>query len=432
MSHEIDTANERQLIATLLRREDYRAEILDEVDEEHFGNSRHKVLMRAIVALFGKGQPIDDISVNETIASQEGSKICPPSYVAEVMALPGTDSKHRSVSERIRRQAAFRALQLEAQRVLEKCFSNEGDPWELAHKLSVTHADISAGKRGDELKSLVDAHKKVLQRMDDARSGKTFGISTGLSDVDAMTGGLKPGEMTVIAAESSMGKSALAFTVASNVAADGNPVLFGSLEMSDLQIGQRDLSMRTGISAQKLLQPLGKNEYASVFRASSGINKTPFFFIDRPGLRLSDIRGEARSCARRHGLSLLVVDYLQLMEGSGRYGNRETDVAEVSRGLKHLSVELNIPILALSQVNRNATKRSDRRPILTDMRESAAIVNDADNVWMIYREDYENPNANNTGEAEIWIRKQRNGPTGVVHCRYLHERMKFANQRRIA
>jgi replicative DNA helicase len=263
--------------------------------------------------------------------------------------------------------------------------------------------------------------------------GGGTGLSTGLADLDKMTGGLHPGELIIVAARPSMGKSIMGLHFAQDAATTtGVAVAFFSLEMSRRLIGQRSLLSYAGISGTKAFTRnfdiAEKSQMKSVYESFEGV---PILVDDQSTLSISGLRAKCRRIARLHGMGLIVVDYLQLMNGpTSRGGNRQEEVSAISRGLKALARELNVPVVCLSQLNRLAEQRDGHRPRLSDLRESGAIEQDADVVLMLHREDYYNkdkPNYIPSNIAEVIVAKQRNGPTGVVQIHFNGELTKFSN-----
>jgi replicative DNA helicase len=251
-----------------------------------------------------------------------------------------------------------------------------------------------------------------------ARQGTPSGVGTGFADFDHKTAGLQRSDLVIIAGRPSMGKTALALNIARNVAVkDSVPVAVFSLEMSRAQLATRLLCAEAGIDASKLRSGyLKKTDFPKLTKAAEVLSGAPIFIDDSPSMHVREMRGKARQMKLEHGIELVVVDYLQLMQGTGRVENRVQEISEISRSLKQLAKELNIPILALSQLNRGVENRPDKRPMLADLRESGAIEQDADVIAFIYREEfYFRDKPEIRGKAELIIGKQRNGPIGTVH-----------------
>jgi replicative DNA helicase len=253
------------------------------------------------------------------------------------------------------------------------------------------------------------------------------GIETGFSDLDQMTRGLQPGDLVIVAARPSMGKTSLVLNIAEHASIKGTPVGFFSLEMSREQLFIRLLTSVARIDGHRLMTgTVGQRDYQQLSHAIGVLTDARLFIDDSPGLAVLEMRAKARRLAAEHGLGLLIVDYLQLMTGRGRFENRTLELAAISRGLKGLAKELSVPVVALSQLSRAPESRSDHRPLLSDLRESGALEQDADVVLMLYRADmYPDAKPDDEGKAELIVAKQRNGPTGTVNLAFLKQHTRF-------
>jgi len=256
------------------------------------------------------------------------------------------------------------------------------------------------------------------------------GVETGFADLDQMTRGLQPGDLVIVAARPSMGKTSLVLNIAEHAALKhGTTVGFFSLEMSREQLFVRVLTSVARIDAHRLMTgTIGQRDYDLLGSAVSQLTGAPLFIDDTPGVGVLEMRAKSRRLAAEHGLGLVIVDYLQLMTGRGRYENRTLELAAISRGLKGLAKELGVPVVALSQLSRAPESRSDHRPLLSDLRESGALEQDADVVLMLFRPDmYPDAKPEEEGKAELIIAKQRNGPTGTVQLAFLKQFTRFEN-----
>ena len=262
--------------------------------------------------------------------------------------------------------------------------------------------------------------------------GSVTGIPTGFTDLDYRTAGMQPSDLVLIAARPSMGKTAFALNIAQYVAFKKNfPVAVFSLEMSKEQLVNRMFSLESSVDAQKLRTgQLNDQDWERLIESAGVIGKSQLMIDDTPGISISELRSKCRRLKLEHGLSMIIIDYLQLMSGSGRSDSRQQEISDISRGLKSIARELNVPVLALSQLSRAVEQRPDHRPMLSDLRESGAIEQDADVVMFIYRDDYYNHDTDRRGISEIIIAKQRNGPIGTVELAWLPEYTKFANLER--
>jgi len=260
------------------------------------------------------------------------------------------------------------------------------------------------------------------------RSGSITGIPTGYADLDEHLAGLQPSNLIVVGARPSMGKTAFALGLAAHAAMNGEQVLFFSLEMSHLEIAQRVLSAEARVNASHMRSGrLAEQDFKKISQAVGRLSDASLHIDDNPNVTIMDIRAKARRIKARMGLSLVVVDYLQLMTGRHNAESRQVEISEISRGLKILARELNIPVIALSQLSRNLEARNDKRPMLSDLRESGAIEQDADVVMFIYRDEIYHQDSSERGTAEIIVAKHRNGPTGVVELSFIGDYARFVN-----
>jgi len=262
--------------------------------------------------------------------------------------------------------------------------------------------------------------------------GSVTGIPTGFTDLDYRTAGMQPSDLVLIAARPSMGKTAFVLNIAQYVAFKQNlPVAIFSLEMSKEQLVNRMFSLESSVDAQKLRTgQLNDQEWERLIESAGVIGRSNLIIDDTPGISISELRSKCRKFKLEKGLSMIIIDYLQLMSGSGRTDSRQQEISDISRALKGVARELSVPVLALSQLSRAVEQRPDHRPMLSDLRESGAIEQDADVVMFIYRDDYYNHDSEKKGVSEIIIAKQRNGPIGTVELAWLPEYTKFANLER--
>ena len=277
-------------------------------------------------------------------------------------------------------------------------------------------------------RSLSALLEETLRAIESREQGHITGLATHFRELDYMTSGMQPGDIIIVAARPSMGKTAFALNVAENIALMNTPVGIFSLEMGKQQLAERLLSSRSEVDSHKLRRNMiSKNDYHRIATAVGQLSEAPIFIDDTPGLSVLELRAKARRMVAKHHVKIIVVDYLQLMMGTTRE-SRQQEVAEISRGVKSLARELNIPVICLSQLNRAAENREDHRPRMADLRESGSIEQDADVVMMLHREDYYNqskPDFEPTNIAELIIAKQRNGPTGTVRLTWVGTSMKF-------
>jgi replicative DNA helicase len=311
-------------------------------------------------------------------------------------------------------------------------------PTDIAGALDQAEAlvfDVAQRRTSDTVRSLKDLLTESLERLDHLYDrGETItGVPTGYGELDYLLSGLQPSNLIVVGARPSMGKTAFALGLAAHAASNhGVPVLFFSLEMSHLEIAQRVLAAEARLDVTKLRNGrLLDSDWPRISSAIGRIDTAPLFIDDNPNVTIMDIRAKARRMRSSDGIGLVVIDYLQLMTGRTSAENRQVEISEISRGLKILARELQLPVVALSQLSRGLEARADKRPMLADLRESGAIEQDADVVMFIYRDEVYNPDSADRGTAEVLVAKHRNGPTGSAHLAFIANYAKFGDLARV-
>lgn len=325
-------------------------------------------------------------------------------------------------------KAMVRRLIGAAGEILHAAYTEGGEVRDVLDAAQKAIFDVVLQFDHEGTRSLSSLLEETLKAIESREQGHITGLATHFRELDEMTSGMQPGEMLIVAARPSMGKTSFALNVAENVALMGTPVGVFSLEMGKQQLAERLLCSRSEVDSHKLRRNMiNKHDYHRIATAVGQLSEAPIFIDDSPGLSVLELRAKARRMVARHEVKLIVVDYLQLMMGMSRE-SRQQEVAEISRGVKSLARELNIPVICLSQLNRAAETREDHRPRMADLRESGSIEQDADVVMMLHREDYYNqnkPDFEPTNIAELIIAKQRNGPTGTVRLTWVGSSMKF-------
>ena len=414
---------------------DRAADVLHEGDFYRF---EHKLIFAAIGALIGASRPADVITVYEQL--QVMGKATDAGGLAYLNALAQSvpsAANMRRYAEIVRERAILRKLIAASDEIATQAFNPQGR--QVAQILDEAEGKIfKIGEEGARTRqgfqSMDVLALQLIDRVTElAENGAedVTGVRTGFYDLDRNTAGLQPGDLIVLAARPSMGKTAFALNIAENVAVqEGLPVVVFSMEMGANQLALRMVGSLGRIDQQHLRTGrLGSDEWGRLTEAVEQLSKSAVFIDETPALNPAELRARARRQARQCGkLGLIVVDYLQLMSGSSSEGeNRATELGEISRGLKALAKELQCPVIALSQLNRSVEQRPDKRPMMSDLRESGAIEQDADVIMFIYRDDYYNKESKEPGVAEIIIGKQRNGPVGTVKLTFLRQWTKFDN-----
>jgi len=409
--------------------------IADRLVEDDFYRRDHRIIFRAIGDLSAKSMPYDAVTLGEWFQAQNLAELVGgASYVIELANSTPSAANITAYADIVREKSVLRQLIDAGTEIAGDAFVPEGrssqELLEVAEQ-KVFHI-AEAGARGRKgfvsMRTAVKDAFQILHHRYENR-GSVTGLSTGFIDLDEMTAGLQPSDLIIVAARPSMGKTAFSVNMAEYAAMKTKKaVAVFSMEMSASQLAFRLISSMGRINAQNLRTgDLAEEEWPRVTSAITMLSETKIFIDDTPALSPGDLRSRARRLKREHDLGLIVIDYLQLMQVPGTKENRATEISEISRSLKALAKELNVPVIALSQLNRSLEQRSDKRPMMSDLRESGAIEQDADVIMFIYRDEYYNPESGEKGVAEIIIGKQRNGPTGVVKLAFLGQYTKFEN-----
>jgi replicative DNA helicase len=409
--------------------------VADRLVERDFYRRDHQMIFRAIGELQNKNMPPDAVTLGEWFETQGIAELVGGSrYILELANTTPSAANIIAYADIVREKSVLRQLIDAGTEITGSAFQPEGrSTQEILEKAEQAVFHIAeAGARGRQgfvpMRSAVKEAFQQLQQRYETR-GSVTGMPTGFTDFDEMTAGLQPSDLIILAARPSMGKTALALNMAEYAALKTKKaVAVFSMEMSASQLAFRLISSLGRINQQHLRTgDLQDEEWPRVTSAITLLSEAKIFIDDTPALSPVELRSRARRLKREHDLGLIVIDYLQLMSVPGNSENRATEISEISRGLKALAKELNVPVIALSQLNRSLEQRADKRPMMSDLRESGAIEQDADVIVFIYRDDYYNKESPDKGLAEIIIGKQRNGPTGSVKLTFLGQYTKFEN-----
>jgi replicative DNA helicase len=411
----------------------------DILHESDFYRYEHQLIFAAIQALVNGSKPADVITVYEHLQMQgKGSEVGGLAYLNALAQSVPSAANMRRYAEIVRERAVLRKLVSASDEIATNAFNPQGRS--VSDILDEAEAKImKIGEEGNKNKQgfhsidglVVDLLDKVTELADNGAEDGT-GVRTGFIDLDQMTAGLQKGDLIILAARPSMGKTAFALNIGENVAVnEGLPVAVFSMEMGASQLALRMVGSIGRINQQNLRTGrLSDDEWSRLSETVEKLRTANVFIDETPGLSPNELRARARRLARQFGgtLGLIIIDYLQLMSGSGgNEENRATVIGEISRGLKALAKELQCPVIALSQLNRSVETRPDKRPMMSDLRESGAIEQDADVIMFIYRDEYYNKESKIPGMAEIIIGKQRNGPVGNLHLAFLKANTRFEN-----
>lgn len=427
---------EQAVLGGLMLAPDALDRVNDQLTENDFYRRDHRLIYRAIRELNEKDRPFDAVTLGEWFESQgKLDQVGDGAYLIELASTTPSAANIAAYAEIVRDKAVLRQLIEVGTTIVNDGFQPEGrESMELlasAEKAVFKIAEAGARGRTDFVampSALKDAFEELRNRFENG--GNITGLPTGYTDFDTMTAGLQPTDLIILAARPAMGKTTLALNIAEYAAIKSKKgVAVFSMEMSASQLAMRLISSNGRINAQRLRTgALEDEDWARVTGAIKMLKETKIFIDDTPGVSPEVLRSKCRRLKREHDLGLIVIDYLQLMSVPGNSENRATEISEISRGLKGLAKELNVPVIALSQLNRSLETRTDKRPVMADLRESGAIEQDADMIVFIYRDDYYNKeNSPDKGLAEIIIGKHRGGPTGSCKLKFFGEYTRFDN-----
>ena len=403
------------------------------ITADAFYKEAHRKIWRAMEALRARSEPVDLVTLAEELKKRgELEEVGGITYLVGLSEATPTAAYAEHYARIVAEKAALRRLISAAGEAMRLAYDEAGSVEEIIDQAGRLILEVAThGPRHDfqEMRELVtQAHERIAHLREEGVSSDL--LSTGFADLDRLIGGLAPGTLNIIAARPSMGKTAFALTVAQNVALrDKVPVAIFSLEMPALDLVLRMLSSEARVDMNRIRQAqLSDRDYDRLVKAAGRIYDAPVFIDDTPGLTLMEVRARARRLAVHHDVKLIVIDYMQLMSGgqSSKNGeNRQQEIAAISRGLKSLARELEVPVVALSQLSRAVENRPNKKPMLSDLRESGSIEQDADLVVFIFREDYYNEHSEKAGIAEIIVGKQRNGPIGTVELQFHAAHVRF-------
>lgn len=427
---------EQAVLGGLMLAPDAYDRVADQLNDNDFYRRDHQLIFRAIRELAEKNKPFDAVTLGEWFESMGQSElVAGGAYLIELASTTPSAANIVAYAEIVRDKAVLRQLIEVGTEIVNDGFQPDGrDSSEILAKAEQdVFAIAEAGSRGRTdftamNKALSEAFDVLQTRY--ANGGSVTGLPTGYTEFDEMTAGLQPTDLIILAARPAMGKTTFALNIAEHAAIrTKKAVAVFSMEMSASQLALRLISSNGRVNAQRLRNgQLEDEDWSRVTSAIRMLREAKIFIDDTPGLSPEVLRAKARRLKREHDLGLVVIDYLQLMSVPGNTENRATEISEISRSMKHLAKELNVPVIALSQLNRSLEQRADKRPVMADLRESGAIEQDADIILFIYRDDYYNKeNSPDKGLAEVIIGKQRNGPTGSVKLKFFGEYTRFDN-----
>lgn len=422
---------EQSVLGSMLLSREAIIEVSEILRAEDFYKESHKKLFDVIMEMFEKDIPVDLVTVVDELRKRDMLEVVGGiDYLASLTSSVITTANVSYYAKLIKEKATLRRL-IEASSEIMELSYQEDDVETVLDIAEQKIFDIAQGRNTTTFSSMKDILMDTFYKIEELykNKGKLTGIPSGFPDLDAKTAGFQPSDFILIAARPSMGKTSFALNIAQNAALlTGLPVAIFSLEMSKEQLVTRLICSTANIDSQKLRTGnLDEEDWMKLAAAMTPLSKAPIYIDDTPGVTVMDIRAKARRLKLEKGLGLVMIDYLQLMQGRGRAENRQQEISEISRSLKSLARELNVPVITLSQLSRAPETRSDHRPVLSDLRESGAIEQDADIVMFLYRDDYYHKDSEKKNIAEVIIAKHRNGPTGVVELLWLAQYTKFVS-----
>lgn len=420
------------VLGSMLIEEDAIAQGIEVLSPEAFYKDAHKKIFQSIINLFNQNKAVDLVTLTDSLY-KDGTidEVGGASYLAYLTSAVPTAANILYYARIVKEKHILRHLITNATQIVSDCFDTTQDVEALLDRAEKAIFDIASKKFSGGVVPLKDIVRNQIEVIDRLYQRKEYitGIATGFHEFDTQTAGLQPSDLIVIAARPSMGKSAFMTCIAEHAGIVMKvPVAIFSLEMSKEQLIQRMLCSRARVDAHKVRTGfLAQSDWPALTSAAAKLSEAPIYIDDTPGISVLELKAKARRLKAQYDIKLLMLDYMQLMQGSPGSESRQQEISEISRSLKELAREINIPLIAVSQLSRAVESRVDHRPQLSDLRESGAIEQDADVVVLLMREEYYNPTEENRGKADIIIAKQRNGPIGTVKLAFIREYTRFEN-----
>ena len=414
-----DIAAEQSVLGAMLLSKDAIADVVEVIRESDFYRPAHQVIYGSILDLYGRGEPADAVTLAaELTKNAEISRVGGVSYLHTLVSMVPTAANANYYARIVREQAILRRLVEAGTRITQMGFSGTGEVDDLVDRAQAEVYEVTERRNSEDYLPLSAVMNEALTEIEaiSNRDGEMVGVPTGFTDLDSLTNGLHPGQLVILAARPSIGKSTLGIDVcrAASIKHGLTSVIF-SLEMSRNEIVMRLLSAEAQVPMHHMRTgSMSDSDWTKLAQKMGTVSDAPLFIDDSPNLTLMEIRAKCRRLKQRHDLRLVVVDYLQLMTSGKRVESRQQEVSEFSRSLKLLAKELDVPVIAISQLNRGPEQRQDKRPMLSDLRESGSLEQDADMVVLLHREDFYAPESPRAGEADFIVAKHRNGPTATI------------------
>ncbi len=433
LPHSIEA--EQSVIGCMMLSRDAITIATDILREEDFYSRQYGLVFQAIVELNDAGKSVDVVTLQNKLREKDAPpEVSSLEFVKELMLSIPTAAHIRDYAEIVAQKAVLRRLIRASEEIANVCYAGKDSLEAILEDTEKSIFNIVQRRNTGDYVPIRQIVLNAMERIEKASKtkGNVTGVATGFLDLDYKTAGMQPADLILVAARPSMGKTALVLNIAQYVAFKSDlPLAVFSLEMSREQLVNRLFSLESRVDSQHIRTGnLSDREWEDLIDGAGIVGRSKLIIDDTPGISVPELRSKCRKFKLEHDIQMVIIDYLQLMSGSGRTDSRQQEVSEISRALKALARELSVPVIALSQLSRAVEQRPDHRPMLSDLRESGAIEQDADVVMFIYRDDYYNKDSEKKGIAEIIIAKQRNGPIGTVELAWLPDYTKFANIQR--
>ena len=427
---------EQSVIGSMLMDREAIIAAADILVADDFYQKEYGVLFQAMVNIHSENKPVDLVTLLERLKSMDvPPEVCSIEFVRDLTNAVPTSANVKQYANIVKEKSILRNVIKVNEAITNECYLGRESADSILEETEKQLFKLLQSRGAEDITPIKDVVMEAINRIEAAskQSGSVTGIPTGFTDLDYRTAGLQPSDMILVAARPSMGKTAFALNLAAHAACKKHiTTAIFSLEMSKVQLMNRFLAMESGVSAQNMRTGnLSDGEWEKLVEGAAILGDSGLVIDDTPGISISDMRSKCRKIKLEHdNLGLIIIDYIQLMTSNSRSESRQQEVSEISRSLKALARELNVPVIALSQLSRAVEQRPDHRPMLSDLRESGAIEQDADVVMFLYRDEYYKKDTDKPGVAEVIIAKQRNGPTGTVELAWIGDRQRFANLER--
>lgn len=433
LPHSIEA--EQSVIGSMIMDRDAIVTASEMLNDDDFYQKQNGILFNAMIELNNEGKPTDLITLQDKLREKDvPPELCSIDFFRELIAAVPTSANIKYYADIVKEKAILRRLIKVTEGITNECYMSQEPVETILEETEKTIFDIVQNRGSTDYVPIQDVVIQAIEGIEAASKtkGTVTGVSTGFYDLDYKTAGLQPSDLILVAARPSMGKTAFVLNIAEYVAVKSHvTTAIFSLEMSKDQLVKRILAMNSKVDSQAIRSgELQDEDWVKLVESANNIGNSNLIIDDTPGISIAELRSKCRKFKLEQDLGLVIIDYLQLMSGSGKSESRQQEVSEISRSLKALAREIHAPVIALSQLSRAVEQRPDKRPMLSDLRESGAIEQDADVIMFIYRDDYYNKDSEDAGVSEIIIGKQRNGPTGTVKLAWLSQFTKFANLER--